>query len=338
MDCPICENKNSKLIYKHYPGYIENLKYDIYHCDRCNTNFVFPNEIDKYLYDLIYADRVTPGAYGPHLKLAQQIKSKKDPLRFLLNSVHTYYPIVNYLSNINNRKLDILEVGCGYGYLTYALNSKGHNVIGIDVSGVAIKFALENFGKSYFKADINQFLKISEGLNKKFDLIIAIETIEHLPNPISFIQKCFNLLREEGRLILTTPNKNYYKKDNIWRTDLPPVHLFWMSGESFQHIARKNNLNISFTNFSNYFSVNEDVNKLVNYILSRIKKEGIPSPIFKESGKPNPERLVRSSIIKRFLKYLVNMKIIKYLGSVFYNIFFRGRDYHFTLGVILWKK
>jgi transcriptional regulator NrdR family protein len=51
MDCPICKNKNTKLIYHQYPGYIENLKYDIRHCEQCDTSFVFPNKIDDKLYD-----------------------------------------------------------------------------------------------------------------------------------------------------------------------------------------------------------------------------------------------------------------------------------------------
>jgi len=338
MNCPICKNKNAKLIYSQYPGYIEESKYDIYHCGRCDTNFVSPNKIDKKIYDLIYSDKMTPGTYGSFFKLAQQIKSQKNPLRFLLNSAHTYYPIVNYLNNINSQNLDILEVGCGYGYLTYSLNFEGHNAIGIDVSEVAIKFALENFGANYLKADIDQFRDTNRKSNKKFDLIVTIDVIEHLSNPTSFIKQCFALLKDSGRLILTTPNKSYFKKNYVWCTDLPPVHLFCMSPTTFQYIARSNNFNISFSNFANYTSFKEKENKLVHYFLSRVKKESISLPIFKESGKPNPERFVKFSIKKRFLKYLINIKFIKYLSNVYYSIFFRSKNHYFTIGVTLWKK
>jgi SAM-dependent methyltransferase len=318
---------------------VENLKYEIYNCDRCNTNFVFPNEANRKLYDLIYSDKKTPGTYISHWKLAKRIKSLKNPLRFLLNYSHTYYPIINYLKGVNSKDLDILEIGCGYGYLTYALNLQGYRAIGIDISEVAIKFALENFGRYFFKADINEFItNINKDLNKKFDLIIAIEVIEHLSNPVDFIVKCFSILKERGRLILTTPNKSYYPKNSIWRTDLPPVHLYWFSCNSFEYIAKAYNLNISFTNFKNYISFYEEENKLVNYILSRIKKESVPDPIFKEGDEPNPVVFARKSIIKRFLKFLINIKPIKYLSNLFYIMFFRKIDHYFTLGIILWKK
>lgn len=35
----------------------------------------------------------------------------------------TYYPVNKLIGNLTD-KIDILEVGCGYGYLTYALNKK----------------------------------------------------------------------------------------------------------------------------------------------------------------------------------------------------------------------
>ena len=54
MNCPICKNKNTKLVYNQYSGYIENLKYDIYHYDQCDTNFASPNKINVKLYDLTF--------------------------------------------------------------------------------------------------------------------------------------------------------------------------------------------------------------------------------------------------------------------------------------------
>jgi SAM-dependent methyltransferase len=264
------------------------------------------------------------------LKYAKKIKSKKNPLKFLLNSFYTYYPVVSYLTDKQN--LDILEIGCGCGYLIYSLNNLGHRAIGIDISEIAIKFAIENFGPNYFKANIDEFIKINK---KKFDLIIAIETIEHLPDPLDFIKKCFILLKKDGRLILTTPNKDYYRKDDIWRTNPPPVHLFWLSSKSFQKIALDNNLEVQFVNFSDYFSIDGVPNKLVHYLSVRFRKEIIAPPVFLSSGEPIPQS---NSIMKKFLKNFMNIKPIKFLCNLFFNLFFRDLNHNLTLGVILWKK
>lgn len=44
----------------------------------------------------------------------------------------------------------------------------------------------------------------------KFDVIISIEVIEHINNPIEYLNKCNEVLRKGGKFYLTTPNFNSY--------------------------------------------------------------------------------------------------------------------------------
>lgn len=55
--------------------------------------------------------------------------------------------------------------------------------------------------------DLNKPLK----LNKKFDIVIGLEIIEHLHNHRIFLESCYNNLREDGFCILSTPNIAYWK-------------------------------------------------------------------------------------------------------------------------------
>jgi ubiquinone biosynthesis O-methyltransferase len=46
-------------------------------------------------------------------------------------------------------------------------------------------------------------------LNITFDVIVASEVIEHIRQPVNFLSACSKLLKPNGLLILTTPNRNF---------------------------------------------------------------------------------------------------------------------------------
>lgn len=151
MKCIICNNKNTKLIFSKFPGYIENTYYKIYQCDSCNSQFINTNNINLNIYDKIYSNINFPG-YDRYLEFAKKIKLKKDPLHYLASQEEIYFACEFFLKNKPKQK--ILEIGCGYGYLTYALNKEGHNTTGIDISKKAIQFAKKISEKNIFQLQL----------------------------------------------------------------------------------------------------------------------------------------------------------------------------------------
>ena len=51
-------------------------------------------------------------------------------------------------------------------------------------------------------------------------------TIEHVPNPNEFIANCKRLLKPDGKILITTPSKDYNRKNSIWQNELPPFMYF----------------------------------------------------------------------------------------------------------------
>lgn len=95
----------------------------------------------------------------------------------------------------------ILDVGCGTGAFLSRLNSLGFkNIAGCDgyeydemrASGVAFK-----------KADLNSELPFANG---SFDIVTAIEVIEHLENPRRLVREVNRVLKPGGLAIVSTPN------------------------------------------------------------------------------------------------------------------------------------
>ena len=110
----------------------------------------------------------------------------------------------------------VLDAACGEGYGSYLMKSWGaKNVEGIDISSDAIAFA-----KNQFKSEGLQYslhtVEILPFEDNYFDLVVSLETMEHLENPELFLKEIKRVVKPDGVVILSCPNDNYYfEKDKI---------------------------------------------------------------------------------------------------------------------------
>lgn len=262
VKCRICKEESTYL--GEVNGYIAGTTYVIFECPKCQTQFIL-GDYDKRIYEIIYSAQGSFG-YERYNRYAEQLKQQDKPLKWLSLQEPAYLYVHDYLkdkiANSNLSTLNILEIGCGEGYLTYAINQTGHECIGIDISMKAITEAIKRFGNYYQAIDLKDFKS-----DKKFDLIVCTETIEHLENPVSFVNDCLKHLKTNGKIILTTPNKDYRSPNTVWKTEAPPVHRFWLGHKSFEAIAKRNQLECRFLPLK--MPLNMERNNLVAYWSSR---------------------------------------------------------------------
>ncbi len=100
--------------------------------------------------------------------------------------------------------LDILDLGSGEGG-TSALFAESNNVISFDLSLVRLRRQKENFS-NYFL--INGRAETLPFRNSSFDLIILQDVIEHMTDPVLFVHELSRVLRNDGSIYLSTPNRN----------------------------------------------------------------------------------------------------------------------------------
>lgn len=79
------------------------------------------------------------------------------------------------------------------------------NLMGIDSDVEGVKIAKEKG----FNVKIMDAEKIN--LGETFDVIVACDIIEHLNNPGLFLKGVLKYLRSNGKLVITTPNPNYFR-------------------------------------------------------------------------------------------------------------------------------
>jgi len=121
--------------------------------------------------------------------------------------------IVDFIKEkFNDKKIAILDVGCGSGNIALPLASLGYQIIAIDEDREAIKNVKEKnqFSNLFLNnikfEDYDSRIATRESRLANFDLIIMSEFLEHTTQPIKALEKAKLLLKDNGLLIITIPN------------------------------------------------------------------------------------------------------------------------------------
>lgn len=102
----------------------------------------------------------------------------------------------------------ILDFSCGEGYGSYILaNAGAHSVTGVDISTTAIERAQSLFGSNKVRFTCTGAESITNVFgDEQFDVIISLETIEHVTDPIGMLHSIKKLLKQNGTIIMSCPN------------------------------------------------------------------------------------------------------------------------------------
>jgi len=103
-----------------------------------------------------------------------------------------------------------LDVGCGAGLLTEPLARLGATVTGIDAAPEVIAVARDHANAMGIEIDYRN--SAVEEIEGQFDLITALEVIEHVAEPQAFLDTIGRRLSPGGLVILSTPNATAWSK------------------------------------------------------------------------------------------------------------------------------
>jgi 2-polyprenyl-3-methyl-5-hydroxy-6-metoxy-1,4-benzoquinol methylase len=97
---------------------------------------------------------------------------------------------------------DVLDVGCGEGFLAAQFQKSGNRVYGIDYLPEAKHGAeIEGYAQADLDRGIQPMLRGHE-----FDKILLLDVLEHLRRPEQLLRDCLPLLRPNGQVIISVPN------------------------------------------------------------------------------------------------------------------------------------
>jgi len=93
----------------------------------------------------------------------------------------------------------VLDLGAGEGAFSRRLIDRKFDVRAVELLPSRFQLPIP-----CYNLDLNS--NFHDKFNDRYDLIVAIEIIEHLQNPRHFIRECLSLLKDNGYLLVTSPN------------------------------------------------------------------------------------------------------------------------------------
>lgn len=142
---------------------------------------------------------------------------------------YCHYEFINYFAFVDQFKdKDVAEMGCGHGLMSICISEIVKTLDGYDVDNGAIKYAtyLANiFGLSNRVKFFSFSGYETSAMSKSYDIVLSMDVIEHVPNPTKYLNECCRILRDDGKLILTTPNGLTTKKNDCLIKIRSPWHL-----------------------------------------------------------------------------------------------------------------
>jgi len=228
LSCNLCGSKSSRLIF------IKN-GYNLVQCTSCGLVYVSnpPSKLElKKLYSF-------------ESNYHTEIQNESIDFEYWENRARKYYNLIKKYKARGR----ILDIGCSIGFFLKVVKENGWETHGVEISKDISDYARNKFGLDVFTGTIDE-IKFPP---KFFDVVTMWDFIEHVENPTQAMIITNKILKDDGILVLTTPNIDglfprlsymVSKEINYWPHPEPPHHLFQFSKKTIYKLLNKTGFKI----------------------------------------------------------------------------------------------
>jgi len=168
---------------------------------------------------------------------------------------------IQFVTNYCKDK-DVLDIGCVHHdpenykskyWLHKAIKAVSSKVVGIDLYKDGVEY-LSKLGFDIQLADAQTFR-----LDRKFDVIVAADIIEHLEDFSGFLESCKQHMHENTKLLISTPNPWYWKhfvKAALY-VEVPNniEHTCWLCPRTLKQLLERHELKVNVIKFGSRYKV-----------------------------------------------------------------------------------
>ncbi len=190
ISCPLCRAREQVLL-------ADRVRFDhqadVYRCPGCGLvyldqkSFEFPEDFYRSQYHQTYLTHVEPDALNPRAYYEKMLKSTApwaERVREMLTGTET-----------------VLDMGCSTGHLMTAIADKAAKVCGHDLNEKEVAFCREEMG-----LDVSDQPLAERFAPETFDMIVMLYVLEHIAEPVSFLEHLKTFLKPGGKMVILVPN------------------------------------------------------------------------------------------------------------------------------------
>ena len=223
INCPLCQGDDCRI-------FLTKFEMNLVKCRKCSLIYANPriheSELLRRYESSFFFDEYLPAfnaaATGYDLTVI------RSHFFLFLQLITKYYAL--------GKKL--LDVGCGAGFFLKAAEEIGWEAEGVEISPVASDYAQEIVKVKVLEGKLEDLGLPAE----KFDLVVLIETIEHLMNPLETLSEINRILKKEGMLIICTPDYKSLSRlflGKNWAVLSPEEHFSVFTQKTLSRILQK---------------------------------------------------------------------------------------------------
>lgn len=249
--CKFCGSQN---IYKYHAA---DNGTQIFKCKDCKIQFMNPQYTDEHL----------DNYYSTYIRDESKIEDKLIKAQtYCLSLVEAFLP----------KKGSLFEIGSGNGYLLKVAKQRGWMPLGHEIDCESARKVSAKIGMEILCGEFTE-LEISI----KFDVVMMLHVLEHLKNPVKYIEKINSVLKKSGILFIALPNiqsrsglfKFLLEKLKIKRRNVAAYydtshHLWYYTPFTIRKFLEKNGFKI--IRIYSGDKINLKRGKFVNYLAEKI--------------------------------------------------------------------
>ena len=149
----------------------------------------------------------------------------------------------------------VLDLGCGVGYGSSILAQSAFNVTAVDISVEALEYAREHYTSPNLGLVLSECCHLP--FEARFDLVVCFELIEHLAEQGALLSEIRRVLKDDGLLLISTPNRVFYTEE---RHEINPYHTSEFDFLEFKNLLGQHfaSVQIGFQNHVSSIFIGQD--------------------------------------------------------------------------------
>ena len=229
--CPLCNGKNLEQI-------ADRVRFDksadVYCCKSCTlifldqNSFKYPDDFYQKEYHQTYLTHVEPDAFDPKAYQQKMLKATRI--------------WAERFSRLLTGDEVILDVGCSTGHFLKLMEGKAAQIFGYELNRKEVAFCRDDCG-----LDVSDEPLAHRFDPETFDFITLIYVLEHIAEPVEFLNYLKRYLKPSGKMVILVPNAmdplvNFYDIPKFRRFYYCIEHLFYYTPKTLDAVLEKADL------------------------------------------------------------------------------------------------